>query len=94
MRTSFSTANWDLTKRAHLAAQTQVYPQVWPSATSLEFVDKTKSVMDLEYAIDCIAAVGVKGLRAPLKFFIQERFREVDYSPCPTARLIYRGDEL
>lgn len=65
---------------AHLAAQTQVYPQVWPNATKLQFIDKTKSVLDLEYAIDCIVAVSVDGLRAPLKFFIQERFREVDYS--------------
>jgi hypothetical protein len=80
VRTSFSQANWDLTKAAHLAAQTQVYPRLWPNATKLQFVDKTKSVMDLEYAIDCIAAVSVEGLKRPLKFFIQERFREVDYS--------------
>jgi len=62
VRTSFSQANWDLTKAAHLAAQTQVYPRLWPNATKLQFVDKTKSVMDLEYAIDCIAAVSVEGV--------------------------------
>lgn len=80
MKTSFSQTNWNLTKMAHRAAQEQVYPQIWPNATKLQFIDKTKSVMDLEYAIDCIVAVSVDGLRAPLKFFIQERFREVDYS--------------
>ncbi len=80
MKTSFSQANWDLTQAAHLAAQTQVYPRLWPNATKLQFVDKTKSVMDLEYAIDCIVAVSVDGFRYPLKFFIQERFREVNYS--------------
>lgn len=80
MKTAFSQSNWDLTQKAHLAAQQQVYPRLWPNATKLQFWDKTKSVMDLDYAIDCIAAVSVEGLHYPLKFFIQERFREVDYS--------------
>jgi hypothetical protein len=79
VKTSFSQANFDLTKAAHLAAQTQVYPRLWPNS-KLQFLDRTKSVMDLEYAIDCIVAVSVDGFRYPLKFFIQERFREVDYS--------------
>jgi hypothetical protein len=77
--TEFSEANWKFTKDAHMAAREQVYPKLWPEATRLQFVDTTKATEDLKYAVDCIAAVSVRGFRAPLKFFIQERFREPDH---------------
>jgi hypothetical protein len=77
--TAFSKGNFDFTQRAHLAAREQVYPLLWPKSTRLQFVDTTKAVKDLEYAVDCIAAVTVEGFRAPLKFFIQERWRKANY---------------
>lgn len=61
-----------------MAAREQFYPKLWPNALRIQFVDVTGAAEDLKYGIDCIAAVTVKGFRAPLKFFIQERFRE----PC------------
>lgn len=74
--TAFSQKNYARTKAAHMAAREQVYPKLWPKATRLQFVDTTQTVKDLDYAVDCIAAVSVEGFRAPLKFFIQERWRE------------------
>lgn len=74
--TAFSGANWDKTHAAHLAARDQFYPKLWPNALQLQFLDVTGAVHDLKYAIDCIVAVTVEGFRAPLKFFIQERFRD------------------
>ena len=74
--TAFSGQNWEITHAAHLAAREQFYPKLWPNALRIQFIDVTGAVEDLKYGIDCIAAVYVKGFRAPLKFFIQERFRE------------------
>ena len=76
--TAFSQINMDRTNRAHLAAVEQFYPKLWPNAKRIEFIDKTGTVDDLSFGIDCIALVTVQGLRAPLKFGIQERFR----NPC------------
>jgi hypothetical protein len=73
--TVFSAAREEFSKRAHLAAEAQFYPQLfhgWPVA----FEDVTNTVRDLQYAIDYQAAVTVDGLRAPLRFSIQERWRD------------------
>jgi len=65
----------EFTKRAHLAAREQFYALMFPGRP-FEFVDTVGTVRDLEYAIDCQMAVSVDGLRAPLNFAIQERWRE------------------
>lgn len=75
MRTAFSRKRMDFTKRAHIAAQTQFYAPMFPGRR-IEFEDTTETVRDLEYAIDCRLAVTVDGLRAPLRFAVQERWRE------------------
>lgn len=75
MKTTFSQARMDFTKRAHLAAQTQFYPGVFPGLP-ITFEDTVGTVKDLEYAIDCRLAVAVEGLRAPIYFSVQERWRD------------------
>lgn len=73
MSTVFSQKRWEFTKRAHLAAQRQFYPLMFPYG--VEFLDTTKTVQDLNYAIDCQLSVQVRGLRGPILYFVQERFR-------------------
>lgn len=74
--TAFSGQNMSFTKKAHIAAQTQFYPQMWPGCR-LNFIDTTQAVQDLEYAIDVIAEVSLPDpdARGPIKFYIQERWR-------------------
>lgn len=79
--TEFSRENFEFTKSAHLAAREQIYPKLFPNARRLQYVDTTKATEDLKYAVDCIVAVTVDGFRAPLKFFVQERWREPKYIP-------------
>lgn len=66
------------TKRAHLAAQQQFYAPMFPGLP-LAFEDTVDTVRDLGYAVDCIAAVTVGDLRAPLRFAVQERWREPEF---------------
>lgn len=73
MKTAFSPKRMQFTKDAHRAAQSQVYSKMFPGVTFEDTVNTTK---DLEYAIDCQLAVPVDGLRAPIRFAVQERFRE------------------
>lgn len=79
--TAFSQSNWDKTHAAHLAAREQFYPQLWPNAVKIEYLDTTGAIEDLQYGIDAIVAVTSPDtkLRGPIKFFIQERFREPYY---------------
>lgn len=74
MRTAFSEQNMEFTRRAHRAAQGQFYAPMF-SGLLLTFEDTVDTVRDLEYAIDCRVAVAVPGLRAPLSFAVQERWR-------------------
>ena len=74
MKTTFSQRRMDFTKRAHLAAQTQFYPKMYPAG--VEFLDTVGTVRDLEYAIDCQLAITVRDLRAPISLAVQERFRQ------------------
>lgn len=74
MKTAFSQKRMDFTKRAHLAAQTQFYPKMYPRG--VEFTDTVNTVRDLEYAIDCQLAITIKDLRAPISLAVQERFRQ------------------
>ncbi|MGH3447089.1 MAG: hypothetical protein ACRDP4_05655 [Nocardioidaceae bacterium] len=74
MSTVFSQGRWEFTKKAHVAAETQFYPLMWPGGVAFE--DVTKTAQDLDYAIDCQLAVTVDGLKAPIRMSIQERFRQ------------------
>lgn len=74
MSTVFSQQRMDDSKRAHLAARAQFYPLLFPGR-ALKFEDVTKTVQDLEYAIDVQVAIDLPQLRAPLRLSIQERWR-------------------
>lgn len=78
MKTTFSAERMGFTKRAHAAAQQQFYARMFPDLP-LAFEDTVATVRDLGYAVDCIVAVTVPGLRAPLRFAVQERWREPRY---------------
>lgn len=72
--TTFSVSRMEDSKLAHLAAQQQFYPLLFPRVL-LAFEDTVKTVKDMEYAVDCIVAVSLRQLRAPLRFSVQERWR-------------------
>jgi hypothetical protein len=78
VKTAFDPERMDFTKRAHLAAQAQLYPKMFPERR-VEFVDTVATVQDLDYAIDCRLAVTVPDFRAPLYFAVQERWREPEW---------------
>jgi len=80
MKTVFDTRRMEDSKKAHLAAQKQVYPVIFPHVP-LAFEDVTGTIRDLEYAIDVQVAVTLRQLRAPLRFSVQERWREPDAMP-------------
>lgn len=68
---------------AHLAAQRLIYPALFgvpQSALSFEAVHKPDSehsrILDAEMGVDRIIHVTTDGLRNPLKFTVQERFRD------------------
>lgn len=73
MSTVFSQKRYEFTKRAHAAAQRQFYPLMFPGGITFE--DTTKTVQDLDYAIDCQLSVVIPDLRAPIRLSVQERFR-------------------
>jgi hypothetical protein len=87
MGTPYSQENQALSDAAHLASQSQVYPFVFkcePShlefeCTSLSVGDKAE-ILDGEMGIDRIVRVSSLGLRRPISFCIQERFRNIKYS--------------
>jgi len=74
VRTVFSSARYEDSQRAHLAAQTQFYPKLFPGL-HLTFEPTGQTIADLDYAIDCKLAVTVPGFRAPICLAIQERWR-------------------
>jgi hypothetical protein len=72
---------------AHRAAQDLIYPQIFGvdrARLSFEDIDKRGSdvarLLDKEWATDRIVRVSVDGLRAPLGFAVQERFRQARYA--------------
>jgi hypothetical protein len=75
VKTTFSPKRMEYTKRAHLAAREQFYGPLF-GYLPMKFEDTVGTTRDLEYAIDCQIAVTVAGLRAPLRFSVQERFRD------------------
>lgn len=67
--------------RAHVSARRWIYPQVFPGA-ELDFTRHERSVagphpLDGLYGIDLVVHVTAPGFRAPLCFYVQERFRDV-----------------
>lgn len=78
--TAFSGENFSFSSKAHKAAERQFYPKLWPDCT-INFTDTTKAAEDLVYAVDCIAEVSLPDLdaRAPIKFYIQERWRRPSF---------------
>lgn len=82
MRTSFSAERMGFTKRAHIAAREQFYAPMF-DGLPLSFEDTGSTIRDLDYAVDCIVAVTVEGLRAPLRFAVQERWREPEFMRYP-----------
>lgn len=87
MKTPYSADNGAFSDRAHLAAQRLIYPRVF--ATSLErliFEDtqyggsERAHDYDATRGVDRRVGVIVDGLREPLYFTIQERFRQMNYA--------------
>lgn len=87
MSTPYSKDNKTFSDMAHMAARNQVYPYLFNVDEEAlayekqgEFEDDRWQALDGQMAIDRIVRVGVHGLRAPLIFTIQERFREKRWS--------------
>lgn len=76
-RTVFSPERFAFTRRAHLAAQRQLYPLMYPHG--VRFRDVTKTARDLDYAIDCELDVTIPELRGPVRIGVQERFRTPEH---------------
>lgn len=74
MKTAFSEERMVFTKKAHIAAQRQFYSHMYPAG--VEFEDTVQTKLDLEYAIDCQLALTVRGMRAPVRMSVQERYRK------------------
>jgi hypothetical protein len=73
MKTAFSEERMRFTKAASIAAQQQLYPKLFPG--EVHFEDVVQTTQDLEYAIDTQLTVAVSGLKGPIRFAVQERFR-------------------
>jgi len=84
--TPFEQHNQDFSDRAHAAARSLVYPQLFGCDESLLQFDSAsvgdggeKAILDGQMAIDRLVDVTVHGLRSPLRRTIQERFRRPGY---------------
>lgn len=86
MPTAYSDGNQKFSDKAHLAAQTQIYPvlfnvdndQLRFTTTSLSLGAKER-ILDGEMAIDRIVSVKVAWFKAEIEFTIQERFRRKQF---------------
>ena len=86
MFTPFEQHNQDFSDRAHAAARSLVYPQLFGCDESrLQFDSASvgdggeKAILDGQMAIDRLIDVTVHGLQSPLRHTIQERFRRPGY---------------
>ena len=88
--TPYSSANQKFSDAAHQAAQSEIYPFVFPigppsQIDSVEFVSTSLSmgdrerIFDGEMAIDRIVKVNNRRLKGPVEFTVQERFRHVEF---------------
>jgi hypothetical protein len=84
--TQFEQHNQDFSDKAHAAAQSLVYPQLFKCDHSrLKFDSASvkdggeKAILDGEMAVDRLVDVDVERLKLPLRFTVQERFRRPEY---------------
>lgn len=86
MRTTFEQKNSEFSDTAHMAAQTQIYPYIFNPQCRLSFESTTlnlgtqQSILDGQMATDRIVSVSVESLKAPVRFYVQERFRRIQYA--------------
>lgn len=86
MRTYYSENDAEKSNIAHTLARKIIYPKIFNvPQKSLVFEDTLLSIgsreaaLDGELAIDRVVGVSVDGYRQPIKFTIQERFRDPQY---------------
>lgn len=89
MRTNFSSSNAAFSDKAHIAAQTQIYPHVFNTSSeniTYETVtlsenpdDQRSKILDGELAIDRVINVSLKTFPFPLSYTVQERFRKTKF---------------
>lgn len=77
--TPFSQKDFDFSGKAHLRAQTDIYPLLFKTdRQNLEFTalpEDQARTLDGDMGTDRLVEVIVHNLRAPLTFLVQERFR-------------------
>lgn len=83
--TPYSFKNQSFTDKAHKAACDQIYPKLFLE-NHLEFracnvnAGGKDAIYDGEMSIDYIVSVQLKDFQSPLRFTIQERFRQVKFA--------------
>lgn len=85
MRTDFSSENSAFSDKAHIAAQTQIYPLIFNTSSenisyetvtiSNEPTNQRNLILDGEFAVDRKIYVTVEMYPIPLTYTVQERFR-------------------
>lgn len=85
--TPFSQKDFDFSGKAHLRAQTDIYPLLFKTDRQhLEFTalpEDQARTLDGDMGTDRIVEVTVHNLRAPLTFLVQERFRRPNMHGLP-----------
>ena len=87
--TRFDQGNADFSSRMHELAREMIYPKLFSRGKDLIRYDENTTmgssergnVLDGEMGIDRIVRLSVEGLKAPIPFTIQERFRTWEYEP-------------
>lgn len=86
-KTKYSRKNAQFSNLAHACAKLLIYPKIFSTEdlifeSTLVGNDERNNLLDGEFAIDRIIHVPSKDekLRDPLKFTVQERFRNISYS--------------
>jgi len=86
MRTEFEQKNSKFSDKAHIAAQTQLYPKLFnvtPDKIVYEDVtlseDPRHKILDAEMAVDRVLSISMGTLRFPITYTVQERFRRPQY---------------
>jgi hypothetical protein len=84
--TRFEQHNQDFSDKAHAAAQSLVYPQLFKCHEDRLTFDSAsvsdggeKAILDGQMAVDRLVKVTVDGLRYPIEHTVQERFRRPGY---------------
>jgi len=89
VRTDYQPENQAFTDRAHVVAQSAIYPHLFPQkrtrpdwlsfeSTSLAMGERER-LLDGEMATDRIVSVHGFAFAAPMRFYVQERFRRPKY---------------